>query len=203
MACTLLGDAGDCIRQSRNAASARETHYSGPQFEASRVLQGENPDWEPARRDGPASASCFHFSAHSSLSVSSMLRALAYSVSFNRAASQRSALVNSCVDTTAPLPAPPIKLTTIKTWIMLSSADCCCDPSDTQTCRASISRPPSYWHAITADRTSLGLCSRSRLLRASTVLSASRDQPLRPGDPVGGSSIQSRIADGEITRHVG
>ena len=45
-----------------------------------------------------------------------MLRAFAYSISAIRAASQRSALEYSCVDTTAPWTAPPRKLTTIRTW---------------------------------------------------------------------------------------
>ena len=54
------------------------------------------------------------------LSVSSRPRALAYSISASRAASQRSALVNSCVDITAPLTAPS-QLMTIRTWVIISS----------------------------------------------------------------------------------
>ena len=55
------------------------------------------------------------------LSVSSRPRALAYSISASRAASQRSALVNSCVDITAPLTAPS-QLMTIRTWVITSSS---------------------------------------------------------------------------------
>src|SRR5438045_9172085 len=73
------------------------------------------------RRGPPSLAGCIYFCVQMSLSVSSMLRALAYSLKVVRAASQRSALVNSCVDITAPLMAPPTKLTTIKTWTILFS----------------------------------------------------------------------------------
>ena len=55
------------------------------------------------------------------LSVSSRPRALAYSISVCRAASQRSALVNFCVDITAPLTAPS-QLMTIRTWVVTSSS---------------------------------------------------------------------------------
>ncbi len=65
-----------------------------------------------------------HFGMQRGLSVSSMPRALAYSISVCRAASQRSALVNSCVDITAPLTAPS-QLMTIRTWVIMSSALSC------------------------------------------------------------------------------
>jgi len=60
-----------------------------------------------------------HFCVQTGRSVSSMLRALAYSISASRAASQRSALENSCVDIVAPWTAPPSQLTTIRTWIIM------------------------------------------------------------------------------------
>jgi hypothetical protein len=62
-----------------------------------------------------------HFCVQTGRSVSSMLRALAYSISASRAASQRSALENSCVDIVAPWTAPPSQLTTIRTWIIMCS----------------------------------------------------------------------------------
>ena len=68
-----------------------------------------------------ATAHCPYFGVHTGRSVSSMLRALAYSINAIRAASQRSALEYSCVDTTAPWTAPPRKLTTIRTWTMTYS----------------------------------------------------------------------------------
>jgi hypothetical protein len=55
-----------------------------------------------------------HFCMQMGLSVSSTPRALVYSMSARRAASQRSALVNSWVDITPPLPTPS-QLTTIRT----------------------------------------------------------------------------------------
>jgi len=63
----------------------------------------------------------FHFCTQRGLSVSSTLRALAYSMSASRAASQRSALVNSWVDITAPL-ATPSQLTMIRTWVTIFSS---------------------------------------------------------------------------------
>ena len=65
-----------------------------------------------------------HFCRQRGLSVSSRPRALAYSISVCRAASQRSALVNSCVDITAPLTAPS-QLMTIRTWVIISSSPSC------------------------------------------------------------------------------
>ena len=65
-----------------------------------------------------------HFCRQRGLSVSSRPRALAYSISVCRAASQRSALVNSCVDITAPLTAPS-QLMTIRTWVITTSSPSC------------------------------------------------------------------------------
>ena len=58
----------------------------------------------------------FHFGRQIGLSVSSALRALAYSISASRAASHRSALVNSWVEMTAPF-ATPSQLTMIRMWV--------------------------------------------------------------------------------------
>lgn len=60
-----------------------------------------------------------YFCVQTGRSVSSMLRAFAYSNSAVLAASQRSALEYSCVDITAPWTAPPRKLTTIRTWTII------------------------------------------------------------------------------------
>jgi hypothetical protein len=65
-----------------------------------------------------------HFCMQRGLSVSSRPRALAYSISACRAASQRSSLVNSCVDITGPLTAPS-QLMTIRTWVIISSSPSC------------------------------------------------------------------------------
>src|SRR5258705_6138967 len=63
----------------------------------------------------------FHFGMQSGLSVSSELRALAYSISACRAASHRSALENSWVEITAPF-ATPSQLTMIRTWVTITSS---------------------------------------------------------------------------------
>ncbi|SHN80494.1 hypothetical protein SAMN05444170_4369 [Bradyrhizobium erythrophlei] len=81
--------------------------------------------WFPARAMRGQTMVCSlsiqpHFCMQSGLSVSSRPRALAYSISACRAASQRSSLVNSCVDITAPLTAPS-QLMTIRTWVTISS----------------------------------------------------------------------------------
>ena len=90
----------------------------------------------------------FHFCMQRGLRVSSTLRALAYSISTSRAASQRSALVNSWVDITAPL-ATPSQLTTIRTWVTISSSLLRCywlDESRMRTCSESEELEPlSPW----------------------------------------------------------
>lgn len=69
----------------------------------------------------------FHFGMQIGLSVSSELRALAYSISACRAASHRSALENSWVEITAPF-ATPSQLTMIRTWVTISSSPGQCLP---------------------------------------------------------------------------
>src|SRR5215212_10086 len=138
----------------------------------------------------------FHFWAQSSLSVSSMLRALAYSLRFNRAASQRSALVNSCVDTTAPLTAPPIKLTTIKTWTILSLPTALVSHQSFGPRKRAFSYRHCLLHHFSPSN------RRPHVSHQQGVL-GHRSQHLRCEGPLGGSSIQSRMADGEIARRVG
>src|SRR3954453_17400675 len=57
----LLGHAGDLHQTERQCCSARETDYSGPQFEASRILQGEIPDSAPLVATGPLWDAAFTF----------------------------------------------------------------------------------------------------------------------------------------------
>ena len=60
-----------------------------------------------------------HFCRQMGLSWSSSARALASATIASRAASHRSALANSWVDTAAPFTAPPSQLTTIRTWVII------------------------------------------------------------------------------------
>ena len=64
-------------------------------------------------------AEAFHFCRQIGLSWSSSARALASATIASRAASHRSALANSWVDTAAPFTAPPSQLTTIRTWVII------------------------------------------------------------------------------------
>jgi hypothetical protein len=95
------------------------------------ALTKKPPNWQ-------VRTALFHFCMQRGLSVSSTLRALAYSMSASRAASQRSALVNSWVDITAPL-ATPSQLMTIRTWVTISSSLRCywLDEGRMRTCRES------------------------------------------------------------------
>jgi len=91
------------------------TDLSGPAPAATLFSFGWAASRYQSRGQRPFLDRVFHFCRQMGLSASSSPRALASWTSASRAASQRSALVNSWVDTAAPFTAPPSQPTTIRT----------------------------------------------------------------------------------------